>query len=103
MSIVRDFATAMHAQAAPMIGQEPVTIDGFTILAVMPQAEVSKDFMGTGRKTVKTLRATFQTAALPTFEILKKQATARDYTWRVESVSKGSAFITITMEQETKS
>jgi hypothetical protein len=102
MSIVRDFATAMHAQAAPMIGQEAVTIDGFTILAVMPQAEVSKDFMGTGRNTIKTLRATFPTAALPTFEILKKQATARGETWRVESVSKGSTFVTITMEQETK-
>lgn len=102
MSIVRDFAIAMSAQAAPMIGEEEILIDGFSIMAVIPPAEHSKDFIGTGRNTIKTLRGNFPTSALPTFEILKKLATCRGESWRVEGVSKGAAFTTITMEQETK-
>jgi hypothetical protein len=103
MSIVRDFSKAMHAQAAPMIGEEEILIDGFSIMAVIPPAEHSKDFMGTGRNEIKTVRGTFQTSSLPTFEILKKQATCRGETWRVEEVSKGATFTQITLEQETKS
>ena len=102
MSIARDFAAAMGKQAAAVIGEEEILIDGFSIMAVLPPAEHSKDFMGTGRNTIKTLRGNFPTSALPTFEILKKQATCRGETWRVESVSKGATFTQITLEQETK-
>jgi len=92
----------MSKQASVILGEDEILIDGFSIMSVGPMAESSKDFMGTGRNTIRTLRGNFPTSALPTFEILKKQATARDETWRVESVSKGSTFTTITMEQETK-
>jgi hypothetical protein len=92
----------MGRQAAAVIGEEEILIDEFSIMSVGPMAEISKDFMGTGRNTIKTLRGNFPTSALPTFEILKKQATCRGETWRVEGVSKGSTFTQITLEQETK-
>ncbi len=102
MSLATDFAKAMGRQAAAVIGEEEIIIDGFSIMAVIPQAQHSKDFMGTGRNTIKTVRANFSTSALPAFEILKKQATCRGETWRVEGVSKGATFTQITLEQETK-
>lgn len=102
MSIVRDFADAMHTQAAAMIGEEDVVIDSATLKCVMAMADHSKDFTDSGRKHIKALRATCKTSALPAFELLKKQATARGETWRVESVSRGATFTTIALEQETK-
>lgn len=102
MSIVRDFALAMHAQAAPMIGEEPLVIGSDTISVVMAMADHSKDFE-LGNRATKSIRATCKTSALPTADIIKKHATARGETWRVESVSKGATFTTITLEQDTKS
>ena len=102
MSIVRDFALARHAQAAPMIGEESLIIGSDTISVVMAMSEHGQDFE-LGNKATKSLRATCKTSALPATDILKKLATVRGESWRVESVSKGATFTTISLEQETKS
>lgn len=102
MSIVRDFALAMHAQAAPAIGEETLVIGNDSISAVMAMGDHSKDFE-LGNRAIKTLRATCKVSDLPSGDILKKQATARGETWRVGPISKGATFATITLEQETKS
>lgn len=92
----------MHAQAAPMVGQESVVIGSTTISCVLAEITDSKEYSDTGFEKSKMLTATCRTSALPTGEILKKLATARDESFRVESLSRGAVFTTITLQQITK-
>jgi len=102
MSLVTDFATAMHSQAAPMIGQEPVVILGTTLSCVLAEVDDSADFSEGGFEPRKRLTAVCLTSALPSAAMLKKAATARGQAFRVEGVSKGGTFTTLTLEEVTK-
>jgi hypothetical protein len=103
MSIVSDFARSMASQAFAMIGEEPVTIGGTTLQCVLAEVDDSKDFSTGGFEVVKRLSAVCRTADLPATSVLKKLATARGQSFRVEGVSKGVDFATLTLEQVEKS
>jgi hypothetical protein len=102
MSLVSAFVTSMHAQAAPMIGQESVVIGATTLSCTLAEIADSKEFGAGGFEKAKSLTAVCLTSALPATEILKKAATARGESFRVETVSRGAVFSTITLEQITK-
>ena len=102
MSLVTAFAAAMHAQAAPMVGQETVTIGADSISCTLAEIGDAKDYTGVGNEVIKTLTAVCLTTALPAVSILKKAATARGESFRVESLTRGAVFSTITLEQITK-
>jgi hypothetical protein len=103
MSIVSNFVAAMHAQAAPMIGQEAVTIGNDSILCTLAEASDGSEFGNGGFDAQKSLTAVCLTSALPSGVILKKAATARGETWRIDNVSKGATFTTLTLGQVSKS
>ena len=84
-----------------MIGEEPVVIGALTLQCVLAEADDTKEF-GTGYDEKKSLRAVCRTDDLGSAAIIKKSATARGGSWRVESVSKGADFTTITLEEITK-
>ena len=102
MSIVSSFVRAMAEQAMPMIGEETVTIGADSLSCVLAEVEDTKDFASGGFEPVKTLQAVCRTADMPAASILKKSATARGLTFRVETVRKGADFTTIVLEQEEK-
>jgi len=102
MSLVTAFVTAMHAQAAPMIGAESVVIGATTLSCTLAEIGDSKDYMEVGNEIRKSLTAVCLTSALPGASILKKIATARGETFRVESLTRGAVFTTLTLEQITK-
>jgi hypothetical protein len=102
MSIVSNFARTMANQAFSMIGEEPVVIGGTTLQCVLSEVEDSKDFTMGGFDPVKRLQAVCRTADMPGASILKKTATARAQTFRVETVRKGADFTTIVLEQAEK-
>jgi len=103
MSIVSDFARSMAAQAFPMIGEETVTIAGTAVSCVLAQVEDEKDFATGGFEVIKRLEAVCRTSELPAGILLKKTATARGLTFRVETIRTGATFTTITLEQIEKS
>jgi hypothetical protein len=102
MSIVSNFVRSMHTQAAAMIGQEEVVIGARSIPCILSEVDDSKDFATGGFETVKRLTAVCPTSSLPPTSILKKIVTARGQTFRVEGVSMGADFATITLEQVEK-
>ena len=102
MSIVSTFARSMANQAFAMIGEETVTIGDTALSCVLAEVDDSKDFSTGGFEVSKTLTAVCRTADMPAASILKKTATARSLTFRVEAVRKGADFTTITLEQVEK-
>lgn len=102
MSLVTAFATSMHAQAAPMIGQEPVIVGGVTLSCVLAEISDSKEFGEGGFEKSKSLSAVCRAIDLPNSDILKKVATARGDTFRVEGISRGAVFATMTLNHVTK-
>jgi len=102
MSLVTAFVTACHSQAAPIIGQETVTIGAVSISCTLAEIDGSKEFGTGGNEISKSLTAVCLTTALPTTDIVKKAATARGESFRVESLTRGAVFSTITLEQITK-
>lgn len=102
MSLVSDFVKSCHAQAAPMIGQEAVVIGSDSILCTIAEISDGKDFSEGGFERSRSLSAVCLTSALPIASILKKAATARGENFRVEGISKGGTFTTLTLEQVTK-
>lgn len=102
MSIVSTFARAMAEQAMPMIGEETVTIGVTSLSCVLAETDDSKDYSTGGFEVTKTLQAVCRTADMPAASILKKTATARGITFRVEGVRKGADFTAITLEQVEK-
>lgn len=103
MSIVSSFVRAMDKQAFPMIGEESVVIGSTTLSCVLAEVEDQKDFATGGFEVSKSLTAVCRTADLPATAILKKVATARGLSFRVEGVRKGADFTTLTLEEITKS
>jgi hypothetical protein len=103
MSIVSDFARSMAAQAFPMIGEETVTIAGAAVPCVLAQVEDEKDFATGGFEVIKRLEAVARTADLPAGVLLKKLATAREQTFRIETIRTGATFTTLVLEQIEKS
>ena len=103
MSIVSDFARTMAAQAFPMIGEETVTIGGTTVSCVLAQVEDEKDFSTGGFEVVKRLEAVAHTTDLPAGVLLKKLATARGQSFRIETIRAGATFTTLILEQTEKS
>ena len=103
MSLVSDFVQSMATQAFAMIGAETITINGTAISCVLAEVEDSKDFATGGFDPVKRLQAVCKTSDLPVGSILKKAATARSQTFRVEEIRKGGDFTTIVLEQVEKS
>jgi hypothetical protein len=103
MSIVSDFARSMAAQAFPMIGEETVTIAGTAVSCVLAQVEDEKDFSTGGFEVIKRLEAVARTADLPAGVLLKKLATARGQTFRIETIRAGATFTTLILEQIEKS
>lgn len=102
MSIVSDFARSMAEQAFPMIGEESVVIGGTTLSCVLAEVTDEKDFATGGFEVSKSLTAVCRTEDMPTTAILKKVATARGISFRVEGVRKGWDFTTLTLEQVEK-
>lgn len=102
MSIVSDFAAAMHTQAAAMIGAESVVIGSTTLSCVLAEMDDGKDFATGGFEVSKRLTAVCRTADLPAASILKKTATARGITFRVDAVRSGATFATIEMTEASK-
>jgi hypothetical protein len=103
MSIVSNFVRSMAGQAFPMLGEEPVVIGPTTLSCVLGEVDESKDFSTGGFEVVKRLPAVCRTADMPVASVLKKLATARGQTFRVEGVSPGGDFTTLTLEQVEKS
>ena len=103
MPIVSDFVQKMHSQAASMIGQETVVIGNKSIQCILDEVEDNRDFSTGGFEVVKRLTAVCLTSSLPSTSVLKKIATTRDQTFRVEGVRKGYDFTTLTLEQVEKS
>jgi len=99
MSIVTAHALAAATHSFAMIGAETVTISSTDISCVLAEADESKTFGETGFEPVKRLTAVCKTSALPSGTLLKKIATARSETWRVEGIRKGGSFTTITLEE----
>lgn len=102
MSLVSAFATTMMAQAAPMIGQETVVIGATSLSCVLSEISDSKDFSEGGFERSKALSAVCLLSDLPAGSLLKKQATARGESFRVDSVVLGATFATLTLEQVQK-
>jgi hypothetical protein len=102
MSIVTDFAIAMHSQAAAMIGAETVTIGETSLSCVLAEVDNSREFGNAGFEPQKTLAATCRTSALPVASLLQKSATARGESFRVTGVNQGGTFTTLTLTQITK-
>ena len=102
MSIVSDFVRSMAEQAFPMLGEETVTIGATSLSCVLSEVEHGKDFSSGGFENIQRLQAVCRTASMPAPSILKKSATARGLSFRVESIRKGGDFTTITLEQIEK-
>lgn len=102
MSIVSSFVRSMAEQAFPMLGEESVVIGAATLQCVLAEVDDTKDFSTGGFEVVKTLQAVCRTEDMPAASILKKTATARSQTFRVEGVRKGADFTTITLQQVEK-
>jgi hypothetical protein len=103
MSIVSDFAAAMAGQAFSMIGAETITIAGAAVSCVLAQVEDEKDFATGGFEVVKRLDAVCRTSSLPAGALLKKTATARGQTFRIDTIRAGATFTTLVLEQVEKS
>jgi len=93
----------MALQSFATIGAESVVIGTTTLDCVLAEVEDGKDFATGGFENVKRLTAVCRSADIPTATILKKVATARGDSFRVESVRKGGTFTTIMLEQIEKS
>ncbi len=102
MSIVSDFVRSMAEQAFPMLGEETVTIGATSLSCVLSEVEHGKDFSSGGFENIQRLQAVCRTASMPATSILKKSATARGLSFRVESIRKGVDFTTIMLEQIEK-
>ena len=102
MSIVGDFASGAATQSFAMIGSETVTIGATSFSAVLAEAELSKDFSEGGFELIRRLSAVAKTADLPSGNIVKKKATARSSSWRVDSESRGATFTTLTLTEIEK-
>jgi hypothetical protein len=102
MSIVSDFVRSMAEQAFPMLGEETVTIGAVSLACVLSEVEHGKDFSSGGFENIQRLQAVCRTASMPATSIIKKSATARGLSFRVESIRKGGDFTTITLEQIEK-
>ena len=103
MSLVSDFVQSMANQAFTLIGAEPVVIGATTISCILAEVEDGKDFATGGFEISKRLTATCRTSAMPVAPILKKVATARGESFRVEGVRKGGDFTTIDLTEIQKS
>jgi hypothetical protein len=101
MPIVTDFAKAAHSQASSMIGTESVTIGSTTIQCVLSEAGQGSEFGNGGFEPTASLTAVCRADALPT-GTLKKVAIARGQTWRIDALSIGGTFTTITLNQIQK-
>lgn len=102
MSLVSSFVQAAHAKAAAIIGQEPVIVADVTIQCVLAEADQSREFSEGGFEVANRMTAVCLTSSLPSTSLLKKQALARGVMFRVEAVSKGGSFTTLTLEEDSK-
>ena len=102
MSLVSAFVAAAASSAMPMIGKEPLIIGDTTLQCVLSEVDFSKEFAEGGFEPTKRLIAVCLTSDLPASSILKKSATARGESFRVEGLSTGGSFTTITLEEIQK-
>ena len=102
MSIVSNFVQSMADQAFTMIGAESVVIGSTTLSCVLAEVEDGKDFSTGGFEVSKRLTAVCRTSEIPATAILKKTATARGQTFRVDGVRKGGDFTTIDLTETQK-
>jgi hypothetical protein len=101
MSIVSDFAKSMSRQSFAMIGEESVTVDGVTFSCVLAEVDSGKDF-AIGYEVSKQLSAVCRAESLPSVVALKKLASTRGQTFRIEGIRTGGTFVTITLSEEIK-
>ena len=102
MSMLSNYANSAATRAFSIIGAETLTIGSVTISCVFNEASDEKDYSDGGYEKMKTLTAVCKTADVPTTSILEKLATARGVSYRIQAVSKGATFTTITLETESK-
>lgn len=102
MSLLSDFAAAAAAQAFPVIGEESVVIGSTTLQCVLSEMDHGKDFSSGGYEVTRRMSAVCRSADMPVGAILKKLATARGISFRVESVKSGATFTTIELLQAEK-
>lgn len=100
--MLSDFATAMHAQAAPIIGHDTLVIGSDSILCVPAESMNSSEFIEGGFAPERGLTVVCKTSSMPSASILKKTGAIGGVTYRVQTVSKGATFTTIGLQQVEK-
>lgn len=110
MSLLSDFTSACHAIAKDVIGTEPITIGGGTVInGVLNEASFNRDYEAGGFEQSGSLEFVIDTAAFVAAypaaarDYEGKAVTARGETWRLASISKGKSFVTIRLEPPNKS
>lgn len=99
MSIVGNFSSASATQSFAMIGAETVTIGDDSFSAILAEAELAKDYAEGGFELTRRLSAVVKTADLPSGAIVKRKATARSSSWRVDSERRGDTFTTLMLTE----
>ena len=107
MSIVGDFVKGASSVAMPMLGVEPVSIDGGSVLsAVLNEINTDRDYEAGGMAPTTTLMAVVKVAdwvlgyASAEGTYLGKDASVRGITMTVARISKGAEFVEIELADE---
>lgn len=102
MSLLTNFAAAAYTQAATIIGSESITLDGSTYAAVVAEVDDTKDFVDVGFENTKSVSIVMRSSLLPSTSLIKKPATVRGVSLRVDSVNRGAVFTTVRLVQPEK-
>lgn len=105
MSALTNFIAAASAQAASVIGSEPITIGtGPSVHAVLSEVVDSREFSEIGMDKVQSLVAVIRSSdwltgyAYTGAAYVGQAATARGQSFRVREVSLGRGFVRIRLE-----
>jgi len=109
-SLLSDFTAACHAVAAPVIGQESITIsDGQPISGTLAESDFHRNYEEGGFEQSASLDFVIDVAAFAakypnaakSYE--GNKATARGESWRIGSISAGASFVKISLVSSNKS
>ena len=109
MSALTAFLSAASLQAFDIIGNEPLTVNnGTAVNAVMNDVRSSREFAEIGMDTDTELDCVVRISDWQAYYTesglfyVGKLATARGATFRVNSVSVGASFVTISLKDKMK-
>jgi hypothetical protein len=102
-SPLKSFATRMHAQAASIIGSEPIIIDGATFMAILADQDAGLDFSDGRNEPEKRLVAVLPASSLSPVVRLNALVSARGQNWRLDRIDNaGGTFATLQLTSETR-